>query len=85
MSSSESDIRTLRKYRQQSLRRLHPAIIGAALVLTVIVIALRLLLATRFPLWIALLIVASIWFQVVGDWINVRSLNRRIASIENGG
>ena len=79
--ASETDLREWRKCRRQSQRRLHPgAVFGA--IATLLLVTVRLLVGERAPAWLLLVLLMSVWFQPIGDWINVRYLDRRIAEAE---
>ena len=78
---SEAELRRWRRYRKQSRDRLWPgAVFGGLATLALVVI--RLLVGDRFPGWLLLVGLAAVWFQFLGDWINVRYLDRRIATAE---
>jgi hypothetical protein len=43
---------------------------------------LRLQIGHPLPTWVLLATLAAGWFQFIGDWINVRYLDRQIARAE---
>ena len=69
-----------RKYREQSRQALRAGAILGALVTGGLGIAF--LFGARWPLWVVLLILAAGWFQFLGDWFNLRHLDRQIAASE---
>jgi hypothetical protein len=75
-------LREWRKYREQSRRALGPAGMLSGIVTAGLAVAY--LLGVRFPLWLWLLILAVVWFQFLGDCLNVFILTRRIAAAERG-
>jgi hypothetical protein len=80
--ANESELKTWRKFREHSRKRLVPGAVFGILG-TLLTGAIRLLLGESFPDWLLIVAIGLSWFQFVGDWVNVRSLDRRIADAEN--
>ena len=69
-----------RKLREQSRCALAPAGIMSGLVTAAL--AGSYFLGVRFPPWLWLVILVVVWFQFLGDCLNVYFLSRRIAAAE---
>jgi hypothetical protein len=78
----DQELRLWRKYLRQSLaRRRSGVIVGCTG--TVAVTAVRILFGDRVPLIACVGLFGLAWMQYVGDWINVRYLERRLASTDH--
>ena len=80
--SSDRRVNDLQKFRAQSARRLWPeakfAMTASALVLAVWFYARTHGRASGFP-WPLVLLIASFWVMLIGDWLNVRFIVRRLS------
>lgn len=79
--ATERQLREWRRYRRESERRLRPGILIAGVATLGLLAAVHLARAP-LPPWGEALLLLAFWFQVVGDFLNVRLLNRRIAEAE---
>lgn len=77
-----TELRRWRKYRSQSQAMLRPACIFGS-VGTLVLLALAYFAKDRTSSWgWWLVLLGTVWFGFVGDWINIRYLDRRIAAAE---
>jgi hypothetical protein len=79
--TTDAELHQWRKNRDRSRRSLAgDALFGVAG--TLILIASFFFVGHRLPAWVFPVGFAGVWFQFIGDWINVRTLDRRIAAAE---
>jgi hypothetical protein len=77
----EKQLREWRKaYGQSQARLLGGAIVGG--LGTAAVLGFWLVTLVRLPLWMYLLAVFAVWYQFVGDWMNMLWLRPRIDAAE---